>query len=200
MTDPFDALRTAYERGRSDALDAAHEAVEAIPAPYKSRGDFETFGPYSEGRADFKDLAISAIDALRKGSAMNEHMPECPVEKRLRAGRTVGSQSCICAALRACKARVLDAARDAIAETHLPIPVIQCECGWGVNCPECGPESNRTVGHVCRVCCDDWGDHGYCDDMHNEDDSPVHHVGGEMWSGPSCPVIAAIDALRDPFA
>lgn len=37
---------------------------------------------------------------------MNEHMPECPVEKRLRAGRTVGSQTCICAALRACETRV----------------------------------------------------------------------------------------------
>ena len=37
---------------------------------------------------------------------MNEHLPECPVEKRLRAGRTVGSQSCICAALRACEQRV----------------------------------------------------------------------------------------------
>jgi hypothetical protein len=30
--------------------------------------------------------------------------------------------------------------------------------------------------------------------MHNEDDSPVHHVDG-MWSGPYCPVIAAIDAI-----
>ena len=37
---------------------------------------------------------------------MNEHLPECPVEKRLRAGRTVGSQTCICAALRACEERV----------------------------------------------------------------------------------------------
>ena len=91
----------------------------------------------------------------------------------------------------------LDAAREAIVKTHQPIPVIQCECGWGVNCPECGPVSNRTVGSVCRACCDDWGDHGYCDDMHNEDDTPVHHVGVEMWSGPFCPVIAAVDALRE---
>lgn len=45
---------------------------------------------------------------------MNEHLPECPVEKRLRAGRTVGSQTCICAALRACEARVLNAAREAV--------------------------------------------------------------------------------------
>ena len=37
---------------------------------------------------------------------MNEHLPECPVEKRLRAGRAVVSQTCICAALRACEDRV----------------------------------------------------------------------------------------------
>lgn len=41
---------------------------------------------------------------------MTEHLPECPVEKMLRSGRTVGSQTCICDALRACEARVLDAA------------------------------------------------------------------------------------------
>ena len=41
---------------------------------------------------------------------MNEHLPECPVEKRLRAGRTVGSQTCICGALRACEERVMDTA------------------------------------------------------------------------------------------
>lgn len=153
---------------------------------------------------------------------MTHHLPECPVEKRLRSGTTVGPQTCICSALRACEKRVreneqgsnvalyhqsdgmtgsyrrgLDAARDAIAKTHLPIPVIECACGWGYNCPECGSESNQKVGSVCRVCCDDWGDHGYCDDMHNDDDTSVHHVGGEMWSGPYCPVIAAIDALRD---
>jgi hypothetical protein len=91
--------------------------------------------------------------------------------------------------------RGLGAAREAVEATHLPMPVIQCACGWGVNCPECGPESNRTVGHVCRKCCGDWGDHGYCDDMHNEDDAPVHHVDGVMWSGPFCPVIAIIDSL-----
>lgn len=157
---------------------------------------------------------------------MSEHLPECPVENRLRAGRTVGSQTCICDALRACEHRVrqdeqssnftfdeqsdgmteayrrgLDAAREAIAETHLPIPVIQCECGWGANCPECGLQSNRIVGSVCRICCDYWGDHGYCDDMHNEDDTPVHHISDEMWSGPYCPVLAAIDemtATADP--
>jgi hypothetical protein len=64
MTDPFDACRVAYQQGRRDALDAAREAVEAIPAPYKIRGDFETYGPYAEGRTDMKDAALSAIDAL----------------------------------------------------------------------------------------------------------------------------------------
>ena len=62
-TDDFaGAMTDAYQRG----LNAAREAVEAIPAPYKIRGDFDTYGPYSEGKADFKDLVISAIDALRK--------------------------------------------------------------------------------------------------------------------------------------
>lgn len=124
---------------------------------------------------------------------MTEHLPEC-VASVVRMG--YDDAYCICPDLRACEERVLDAARSAIAKTHQPIPVIQCACGWGVNCPECGPMSNRTVGHVCRVCCDDWGDHGYCDDMHEEDDSPLHHPAGAMWSGPHCPVIAAIDALR----
>jgi hypothetical protein len=125
----------------------------------------------------------------------SEHLPECWSKHE-----SDPPAWCICDELRACEERVLrrglDAARETIAKTHQPIPVIQCACSWGVNCPECGPESNRTVGSVCRVCCDDWGDHGYCDDMHNEDDTPVHHVGGEMWSGPFCPVIAHIDALR----
>ena len=59
-------VAAAYMLGQRDAIDAAREAVEAIPAPYKIRGDFETFGPYNEGRADFKDAALSAIDALRE--------------------------------------------------------------------------------------------------------------------------------------
>lgn len=66
MTDPFHACRVAYEQGRRDALDAAREAVEAIPAPYKIRGDFDTFGAYNEGRADMKDAATSAINALKE--------------------------------------------------------------------------------------------------------------------------------------
>jgi hypothetical protein len=37
---------------------------------------------------------------------MTEHLPECPVEKMLRSGRTVASQTCICDALRACEERV----------------------------------------------------------------------------------------------
>jgi hypothetical protein len=59
-------VAAAYRLGQRDAIDAAREAVEAIPAPYKIRGDFETFGPYNEGRADMKDAALSGIDALRK--------------------------------------------------------------------------------------------------------------------------------------
>ena len=51
---------------RADALREAMEAVKAIPALYKVRGDFETYGPYAEGRADMKDAATSAIDALRE--------------------------------------------------------------------------------------------------------------------------------------
>ena len=46
----------------------AMDAVAAIPAPYKIRGDFETFGAYHEGRADFKDLAISAIIAMKESN------------------------------------------------------------------------------------------------------------------------------------
>ena len=140
---------------------------------------------------------------------MSEHLLECPIPDFDKM-----QWVCICNQLRACEQRVraeetlavsrkrgysdaLIDAREAIGKTHLPIPVIQCACGWGVNCPECGTESNRTVGYVCRECCDDWGDYGYCDDMHNENDSPSHHVDGEMWSGPYCPVIAAIEALRE---
>jgi len=37
---------------------------------------------------------------------MTEHLPECPVERMLRNGKTVGSQTCICGALRAFEERV----------------------------------------------------------------------------------------------
>jgi hypothetical protein len=37
---------------------------------------------------------------------MTEHLSECPVERMLRRGKTVGSQTCICDALRACEERV----------------------------------------------------------------------------------------------
>jgi hypothetical protein len=47
---------------------------------------------------------------------MNEHLPECPVEKRLRAGRTVGSQTCICDALRSCERRLIEWVRTTIVE------------------------------------------------------------------------------------
>lgn len=56
------ALRTCEER----VLGAAREAVEAIPAPYKVKGQYETYGSYNEGRADFQDLCLSAINALRE--------------------------------------------------------------------------------------------------------------------------------------
>lgn len=56
-----DALRACEAR----MLNAAREAVEAIPAPYKIRGDFDTFGAYAEGRADFKDAALTVIDAIK---------------------------------------------------------------------------------------------------------------------------------------
>ena len=59
-------VAAAYRLGQRDAIDAAREAVEAIPAPYKIRGDFQTFGPYNEGASDLKDAALSAIEKLRK--------------------------------------------------------------------------------------------------------------------------------------
>ena len=59
-----DALRACEKR----VLDAAREAVEAIPAPYKVKGQYETHDTYHEGRADFKDAALSAIDVLREES------------------------------------------------------------------------------------------------------------------------------------
>ena len=57
-----EAMTEAYQRG----LDAAREAVELIPAPYKVVGNFETYGAYHEGRSDMKDMASSAIDALKE--------------------------------------------------------------------------------------------------------------------------------------
>jgi hypothetical protein len=59
-------VAAAYVLGQRDALDAASEAVEAIPAPYKVKGQYETHDTYHEGRADFKDAALSVIDALRE--------------------------------------------------------------------------------------------------------------------------------------
>lgn len=51
---------------------------------------------------------------------MTEHLPECPVEKRLRSGKTVSSQTCICGALRACEDRVLDAAVQRVEALAIP--------------------------------------------------------------------------------
>ena len=59
-------VQLAVAHTRTATLSAAREAVEAIPAPYKVAGDYSTYGSYHEGKADFKDLVVSAIDALRK--------------------------------------------------------------------------------------------------------------------------------------
>ena len=59
-------VAAAYRLGKRDALDAAREAVEAIPAPYKVAGDYSTYGSYHEGKSDMKDTALAAIDALRE--------------------------------------------------------------------------------------------------------------------------------------
>ena len=60
-------LRTCEARVLRRVLEAAREVIDDLPAPYKMRGSYETFGPYHEGKADFKDTALSAIDALLEG-------------------------------------------------------------------------------------------------------------------------------------
>jgi hypothetical protein len=90
----------------------------------------------------------------------------------------------------------LTAAREAVAALHQRVPVIECACGWGKDCPECGSESNLIVGYACDSCCNSFGDHAYCDDLHYDDDTSLHYQDGVMWSGPHCPTMAAIDALR----
>ena len=123
---------------------------------------------------------------------MTDHLPECEWSDNTRVNR-----HCICVALRACEQRVLNAAREALLKDHRAVPVIECGCGWGKDCPECGSESNRIVGYACDACCNSYGDHAYCDDMHDDmHDEPLHHRDGR-WNGPHCPVIAAIDALRE---
>ena len=59
-------IAAAYRLGHDDALDDVQDAVQAIPAPYKVKGQYETYGPYNEGASDLKDAALSAIDNLRK--------------------------------------------------------------------------------------------------------------------------------------
>ena len=74
MTDPDNEERllkippSVVAAIKSEAYMDAMDAVAAIPAPYKIRGDFETYGPYNEGKADFKDLAISAIIAIKESN------------------------------------------------------------------------------------------------------------------------------------
>ena len=149
---------------------------------------------------------------------MTDHLPECifkPENVDSAKGIRWGGRPCICDELRACEQRIgnvisaslvggydwrqgylagLDAAREAVLKDHRPLPVIECACGWGKDCPECGEESNRVVGYACLVCCNSFGDHAYCDDMH--DDTHLHHQDG-LWTGPHCPVIASIDALKE---
>lgn len=125
---------------------------------------------------------------------MTDHLPECGFNDALRPQTALVGVYCICERLRACEQRVLDQARAAILKDHRPVPVIECACGWGKDCPECGSESNRVVGYACDACCNSFGDHAYCDDMH--DDQPLHHRDGR-WNGPHCPALAAIDALRE---
>jgi hypothetical protein len=59
-------IAAAYRLGHDDALDDVQDALQAIPAPYKVKGQYETYGPYNEGASDLKDAALSAIDNLRK--------------------------------------------------------------------------------------------------------------------------------------
>lgn len=58
--------RAGYQDGYDAALKAVGEAVDAIPAPYKVKGEFATYGAYNEGRADMKDQALAAVDALKE--------------------------------------------------------------------------------------------------------------------------------------
>ena len=93
---------------KADAYMDAMDAVAAIPVHYKIRGDFKTYGPYNKGKADFKDLAISAISRR----AMTEHLPECPNHcinvPADYMERDVYMRRCICEKLRACEERVLE--------------------------------------------------------------------------------------------
>ena len=151
---------------------------------------------------------------------MSKHLPECihaPEEFDPEQNIIWGGKPCICEDIhraigralhdnavglgvqiaRRARERALDAAREAVAALHRPVPVIECACGWGKDCPECGSESNRIVGFACDACCNSFGDFAYCYDVHyDDDDTPLHHRDGVMWSGPHCPTLAAIDALR----
>ena len=63
-------VATAYRLGHRAGYESALKAVRAIQAPYKIPGDHSTYGPYNEGRADFKDAALSAIDSLKEGEPL----------------------------------------------------------------------------------------------------------------------------------
>lgn len=122
-------------------------------------------------------------------------LTECDCERIKRVEQRMWQQPLLVVSRRAGWNDALIAA-SAVLKNHRPVPVIECACGWGKDCPECGKGSNRVVGYACDACCDSSGDHAYCDDMHYDDDTPLHHQDG-LWTGPHCPIIASIDALRE---
>ena len=64
MLQPSSGLATGMATTQRSAL--RKKRVTAIAAECKVRGDYVTYGPCVEGNADFKDLALSAVDALRE--------------------------------------------------------------------------------------------------------------------------------------
>lgn len=53
---------------------------------------------------------------------MNEHLPECPVEKMLESG---SSRACICDALRACERRIIEWVNATIVERIFDLEACQ---------------------------------------------------------------------------
>ena len=123
-------------------------------------------------------------------------LTECDCERIKRVEQRMWQQPLLVVSRRAGWNDAIIAAREAVLKNHRPVPVIECACWWGKDCPECGSQSNRIVGYACDACCNSSGDHAYCDDMHYDDDTPLHHRDGR-WNGPHCPALAAIDALRE---
>ena len=65
MTDPFDALRVAYDLGQRDALDAAREAVAELGNEPQPKHDGDPYS-WSEGFVNAQEQALAVIDKLRK--------------------------------------------------------------------------------------------------------------------------------------